>query len=675
MKQRPNRIRLPRAMHARGYLIASLILPIMILLFIVIWGNIATFGASSLIRDRHRSNAEQIVVAERFPEPLQPVTITVAVGAHDGAVDMHLYDATRTMVSHAAAEIDDGQATAILVARGALGPQTLEVLAEEGTLLTRANDVLTLDAATTVETGLPDIDRLVPMIRSFLEQAAIEYELDGTMIRGYRSPDNPLLWLRDHVYQGRGFRYFEQDVTSTLDAFRRTQRPDGSFPDVLTYPRYGVVAHRQDTESDLEYLFVQGVYEAWQMTGDDAILHDNLEAMRRGLLYLLTNPERWDEERGLVRRPYTIDTWDFQYGVAALGEDGRHWPRHWIDDQTIWGIFHGDNTGLASSLKLMERIERHLGHEEQAEMWRERRGSIMENLNRLSWNGKFFTHFVPLDETLVITAAVATDQQLSLSNALALNRQVLRPQQEWAIVQSYFNRRNFDYAFAEWYSIDPPFPAGTYGMGGKKGENPGEYVNGGILPLVGGELARGAFHAGAEDYGFDILRRYAELIRLTGASYLWYYPDGRAGISGPDTIATDGWGSSAMLGALIEGAAGIVDTASAYRTVTVSPRWAILPEADHARVVARYAASDAYVAYQWERTTNGIRLEMTGSWERARVRILLPREVSKHHTVSLRVDGQEQPVEIVTKGGRYAVAEVRDGNALLELTWVPPDTP
>src|SRR5207249_8077083 len=128
-------------------------------------------------------------------------------------------------------------------------------------------------------------------------------------------------------------------------------------------------------------------------------------------------------------------------------------------------------------------------------------------------------------------------------------------------------------AFAEWYSIDPPFPPGSYGLGGRTGERPGEYANGGIMPLVGGELARGAFESGAERYAFDILARYDHLIRTTGKSYLWYYPAGNPGISGPETLPTDGWGASAMLGALVEGAAGVQDQGARYGEVRLSPRW------------------------------------------------------------------------------------------------------
>jgi hypothetical protein len=62
----------------------------------------------------------------------------------------------------------------------------------------------------------------------------------------------------------------------------------------------------------------------------------------------------------------------------------------------------------------------------------------------------------------------------------------------------------------------------------------------------------------------DILQRYYSLIAGTGGSYLWYYPEGQPGISGPETLATDGWGSSAMLAALIEGVAGITDEATRF---------------------------------------------------------------------------------------------------------------
>jgi hypothetical protein len=292
----------------------------------------------------------------------------------------------------------------------------------------------------------------------------------------------------------------------------------------------------------------------------------------------------------------------------------------------------------------------------------------MARLNALSWNGRFFTHQVHL--TPFSALGLDESRQLSLSNALALNRGVLRTRQARAIVDEYYRRfLSRGAAFAEWYSIDPPFPPGSFGMAEGKGEQPGEYVNGGLMPLVGGELARGAFRVGAERYGFDILSRYHFLIDETGASYLWYYPAGNPGKSGPETLASDGWGASAMLAALVEGAAGVEDLAARYQDVRLSPRWpAALDSVSAARVVARYAASDGYVAYRWRRANTGITLDFTGSGERASLRLLLPEAISQVALVTL--DGRPQPVKIEQVfGSRYVVVEAGQGSGRVEVAW------
>jgi hypothetical protein len=638
-------------------------------------------GPGVLHAEQARSLARPLIIAptavqplaETLPlraEPLKPLTLTLRVAGYAGPAELRFYDARLAPAGSATAQVRNEQARFTLLPRGALGPQWAIVLLD-GRIVTVYDNLVTLEATTTLESDNADLDALVPTVRGFLEQDVVRYELDGQPIRGYRSPDNPLIWLRDHVYQMRGFQYFEQDMTSALAAFRRAQRPDGSFPDVLAYPARGTPAYRLDTESDLEFLFVLGVYEAWQATGDDAWLRENLRAMRRGLRYIMNHPLRWDAELGLVRRPYTIDMWDFEHGPSTRDpRTGNPAPRHWIDEQTRWGIFHGDNTGLAYALRLMARIEEQLGNPAQAQQWTQQRRALMERLNALSWNGDFYTHFVPLEGELNIPG-VDTDAQLSLSNAYALNREVLEFQQGRDIVSTYYNRRDFARAFAEWYSIDPPFPPGSYGMGGRPGELPGEYVNGGIMPVTGGELARGAFRHALEAYGFDILRRYAALVRLTGESYLWYYPSGAPGISGPDTLATDGWGSSAMLAALLQGAAGIEDRSALYHDLRLSPRWAAAPEMSAVRVVTRYAASKGYVAYTWERAERGLLLDATGSWRRAEIRLLLPAEgVGKQETITVRANAAIVPTQIDKVGGRrYVIVAAQAGNTRVEVTW------
>jgi hypothetical protein len=163
------------------------------------------------------------------------------------------------------------------------------------------------------------------------------------------------------------------------------------------------------------------------------------------------------------------------------------------------------------------------------------------------------------------------------------------------------------------------------------------------------------------------------LIAGTGVSYLWYYPIGQPGISGPDTLPTDGWGASAMLAGLIQGAAGVQDRGSGFSGTRLAPRWAVVPEVRTASVVARYGASSHYAAYRWQREDAGLRLSWTGSGRPdgstgggVELRILLPAEAGS--PVAL-LDGNplEASVEVV-RSSRYVVLNA-PASGELELSW------
>ncbi|NJO04563.1 MAG: hypothetical protein HC876_02945 [Chloroflexaceae bacterium] len=599
--------------------------------------------------------------AQPVVQPLQPAAITVSIPDYTGPAVLVVYDSTGRAVGNWEFPVTSGLALVRVVPRGTLGEHTALLFASGSVVAD--GPLYTLDATSTVATGVEDIDLLYSQVRDFMLGAQLNYVLDGQYVHGYRSPDSPLLWLRDHYYQGRAFRYFDADVTSLLDAFRREQYPDGSFPDFLARPEFNIPAFRTPVEADVEYLYVLAVYEAWQMTGDDAWLLSHLEAMQRALNYTLTDPIRWEPTLGLVMRPFTIDTWDFEYGPSTIDPNTQQpAPRHWIDADTKWGIFHGDNTGLAQALNALATVEEYLGDPQSAAQRRALARDIMIRLNNMSWNGSFYTHHVKLWPYDV--PGVDESKQLSLSNAIALNRGVLSFDQGQAIINEYRSRlqQRDRVAFAEWFSIDPPFPAGSFGLANRLGERPGEYVNGGIMPLVGGELARGAFNHGYEDYGFDILRRYYDLIERTGQTFLWYYPTGGPGIGSDDTIPTDGWGASAMVGGLIEGAAGVVDNGIRFSDVTISPRWSVRNDVETAYVVTRYAASDGYVAYRWQRTEERgrtyLRLETTGSGQQVTARLMLPADTRSVRGVS--INGQPVPytIEQVGLSSQYVVPSV-----------------
>ncbi|MFV9507200.1 MAG: hypothetical protein AB4911_21830 [Oscillochloridaceae bacterium umkhey_bin13] len=608
--------------------------------------------------------------------PLNPVVVNVNIAGYSGPATLLVFDGRARLVGSFPLTLNGGFSAVEVTPRGALGNHWAALFLPDGRQV--ANGTLyRLEAQTTVQTGVRTHDTLFERVRGFMASKRLSYQLEGAQVTGYRSPDSPLLWLRDHYYQNRAFRYFETDLLSLIEANRRAQRPDGSLPDFVARPEWNIPALRTPVEADVEYLYVQLIYETWQTTGDTAWMLRMLPSAQKAINYSLTSPQRWEPRLGLVMRPFTIDTWDFEYGPTTRDpETGRPSPRHWIDDQTKWGIFHGDNTGLAEALRSLAVMEEVAGQGELANQRRSLANDIMVRLNRLSWNGSFYTHHVKLVPYQV--PGVDETKQLSLSNAIALNRGVLSVEQGRAIVAEYLRRLNDPnrIAFAEWFSIDPPFPPGAFGLDGRSGERPGEYVNGGIMPLVGGELSRGAFRYGYESYGFDILHRYDELLRRTGATYLWYYPTGGVAIV-DEFLPTDGWGSSAMFGALIEGAAGIEERGLRYSSASLSPRWLADPRSqiNNAYAVARYAASDGYAAYRWQHTAPAnpgndgrLTLEATSSGEALQLRILLPATAREIRSVVL--NGQPVAVRSERLGtSRYALVDAAGPIVNVQVTY------
>ncbi len=494
-------------------------------------------------------------------------------------------------------------------------------------------------AETFLQTGRADLDSLVPRIEGFLACDALDVVIDGRPIRGYRAPDAKSIWIRDYSDMLRGVKYFEPDLKSVVEHFAETQGANGrifdyftTFPEKLPSERENWTKYvRVPVEADVEYRFVKAAWLAFQACADEGWIRELLPALERALEYVWSHPWRWDADTGLVKRAYTIDTWDFAYSA------GRHeWLQFQIDDHTFWGVMHGDISGYFEACRIVARLSRAFGLDQRAQKWEERARALLEGMNRICWNGRFYTHFVKL--TPVEIEGVEEARQLSLSNAMNINRGAASHEQALAILREYRERGRAGEAFAEWFSIDPPFPAGVFG---DELLLPGAYCNGGIMPLVGGELARAAFEHGLEAYGVEILARYHALIAERGETYLWYHPDGKPASvessTSPEASATDGWGSSAMLYALIEGLAGISDRWCGFARARIAPRW-LAAEVDEARAQATYAASGAQVGYRFRHAGGRVRIDLWGADSDVAFHVLLPQDAE---AAAVRLDGRD----------------------------------
>lgn len=417
-------------------------------------------------------------------------------------------------------------------AGGACGWHEVQVLDERGTPVQRACFRLTAQSMLRDRSG--EFERLLQLCRLSFSKWEVTHLWQGKLYRLF------LGWLRDHTHVLRAGRYFEAPLKEAVDLYRESQRADGMVWDFVTFEQdaehfweseYGprdffwrspdgkTCFVRMPVENDVEYLFVEALYYTWQATGDDEWMAQNLDAAIRAMEYSVSDPLRYSQKFGLLKRAYTIDTWDFQSTFDAFDE-GRGLL---IDaEKTRFGIMFGDNTGYAMSCERLAQMLEHVGRGEEAQRYRERAAHIRERLNAVAWRGDYFQHHVPEDPTVVRDFGVREEEQVSLSNAYSLNRNITH-EQAVRILRTYqLLRDNLPPGSpGEWYMIYPPFPRGW-----ERHAPLWEYMNGGVSPLVAGELAHGAFEHGFEEYGVDILRRVLALAERVDGRIRFCYRGG-----------------------------------------------------------------------------------------------------------------------------------------------------
>lgn len=450
-------------------------------------------------------------------------------------------------------------------------------------------------------------------------------------------------WIRDHVHVMKAFKHWDYDLRSFLDFIIETQRADGCYFELIKqlddvhwkfvdedcrvlYPDDNVALVRLELEADIEYLVVEGAMQVYRATGDLAWLCRVLPALEKGIDYITSDRKRWCAELGLVMRPHTVDTWDFT-NAPNTGTDRR------IHDDEPMSVMHGDNSGVYQAMNQLAWINEKAGKIQKAAEWRARAEILRENMFRHLWNGKFFVHQKPIGHAGIDDRE---DIRLSLSNTYDMNRGVTDRAQSQSIIEEYLARRKTTDAFCEWFSIDPPYEKfGVYLAG--------QYVNGAISPFTAGELARAAFENGYEDYGWDIICRFNEMMERDGTVYFLYSPDPETKL--PQGGGPSAWGAAAFINAIDEGLAGIVDCDSLYREIRFSPRFPVTHYTE-LRYITGYECSHTFVDVRWILTEAGMRYDVNRRGETTlHAHILLP---GGKVCTAVSVDGVWVPFETET---------------------------
>jgi len=414
---------------------------------------------------------------------------------------------------------------------GALGTHTVAFIDKNGD--TAARGSFRVEAKTDIADGgrISELFRL--LYNGMIADSPGGYQEITWNGRVYRYFVN---WVLDNNNTMKGMKYFSPYGGDLVDLLRLTQKPDGmiwSFVNTgdgdshyfeTAYTPLGYFRRdkdawfvRQPVENHVEYNYVNMMYEYWKASGNNDWMEKNLDCAARALDYSVKDSLRWSKRFQLLKRAYCIDSWDFQVDDEYTPSAPLSPTMVLVPGKTKFGIFFGDNTGYYEACNQLAEMFEHAGHTEQAVVYRERGKKILERLVELSWNGRFFIHFIDEDPSVKRNLGVDEKSQIAQGNMYSINRG-LPHSMNAAIINTYIDlRKNLPPGSpGEWYSIYPPFEKG-FGTHDAKWQ----YMNGGVAGHAIGELARGAYENGFENYASDIIKRMLNLAKKYG-NRLWF---------------------------------------------------------------------------------------------------------------------------------------------------------
>ena len=429
-------------------------------------------------------------------------------------------------------------------------------------------------------------------------------------------------WIRDHVHVLKAMRHWEYDYAGYVDFTLRHQRADGCILELVKqaddrhwryaapesrkfFPDDNLAMCRLDIEADVEYLLVEGATYCYRISGDDAWLARALPRLEKAIDYMTSDPKRWDAAHGLVKRGYTIDTWDFTFDPASS-------TNRVLTAATPQAIMHGDNSGVYQAMAQLAWLNGRLGRTAKAAAWRARADALKAAMYKHLWNGRFFFHQLPLN---VPPVDAHERERLSLSAAYDMNRGLMPVADCRRTIEEFRRRRQTTDCFAEWFTVDPPYDF-TFARHPR-----GDYVNGGVCLFTAGELAKAALENGYEAYGWDILVRVKEMAARDGTLYFLY--DRTTATSINAALGPSAWGAASVLSAFDEALAGVRDAGVRYDAIRFSPRWPVTG-LDEVRYFTGYEAADAVVDVRYVRRANGLRYLVRAPAKALAAHILLP---------------------------------------------------
>ncbi|MFA5863189.1 MAG: hypothetical protein WC975_00725 [Phycisphaerae bacterium] len=559
-------------------------------------------------------------------KPLEQVSISIRGPAQCARTfRVEWYDGLGRRYGHIFRELQNNSAVVNFNAGGFPGMQFIKVCFDpvsEGDPHDRLVNFY-LEAQTQMTCDDKAISEMYEISKQAIRLNRRRYTLPEGEVIGYTTADSGNgmdFWLRDMFYNSGGYLLWEHDVTSGLEANWSRQRSDGHFPDWVDDEGQ---SDRMPSESDVEYIAVLALYRTWMVTGDKAWLEKYLPVVEHGLRYLTSNPIRWDEKLGMIKRGHTCDTWDFDIETDQYHSETR----------AVAAIC--DQTGLYAAYLAMSTIYAYLDDETQSIEYRRLADELRQRCENILWDGEKFRHHVHL--TSIDHDGFDEGRQLAMGNGWAMIRGLASHSQCLMILRTYEERWKKTGHRFPWWSLEPGYPIDQGQVLKKYADylQPGGYCNGGMMPFVGATLSLAAFQHGREDLGARLLSDYAKFIEEQGGQiYTWYWPNMQPGFrtTTNNTTGHDGWGMGHWVDALVEGVTGLRILEPKLNAVEISPRW-VAAGIHEAHVVVHFSSVDRYVAYDYYVDRGRMVIRVTGSMKQINLRILVPTDLSVENAI------------------------------------------
>lgn len=509
-----------------------------------------------------------------------------------------------------------------------------------------------VEARTQITSDNAKVDEVLKLLEEGLKLGIDIVRVNGRPITYHKCADNSWDNLAYPAFPAPAMRYFIHDMKSMFEVMYEHQWPSGQLPDHIygdAHPGWERRKRIRSMMADLESGMVSTLYKAWVAHGDDEWLRRLLPKMEAGMEFVTTDPVMFDKGHGLVKRPHTMDEWDYQLGDNSC----------FINENSRFVVMQGDASSMFEACGLLAALWKAVGNESRAGYWRMQQQHYYETGNRVFWDGTKYRHHVHLDP--LDHGDFNEDDQLTMSNSWAITRGFADHAKAVSILREYLRRQKVTGDRFPWWSVQPGYP-------GEKLFPEGVYANGGLFPWVGGELCRGAFEHGMETEAWEMLMDFHSVIhRDHGAVFTWYDRDGNAAITSLEQTHCDLWGMQPWTQAVLEGLAGVRSEGKLFEHVTCSPRWPAA-QVRFASVTAHFPASDTYFAYRYQADKERVEILFAGTGKQAVFRVLLWPEMKDGLRVIL--DGQAIPFEQETiENSRYVIVSAPiHGVRTLEVT-------